>query len=91
MQTQMKQKALLFLLAGFSFFFLNAQDSAALRKYYDEALLNGQCYENLRHLCKSIGPRLSGSDNAQRAVDWSKKLMEGYGFDKSKDFHAPSE
>ena len=53
-----------------------------LRANYDVALAHGQCYENLRYLCKSIGPRLSGSDNAGKAVEWSKKLMEGYGFDK---------
>lgn len=58
------------------------QDSLTLRKIYDEALVNGKCYENLRFLCKNIGPRLSGSANAQKAVSWSKKLMESYGFDK---------
>jgi carboxypeptidase Q len=36
----------------------------------------------LHYLCKNIGQRLSGSTNAQKAVDWSKKLMDGYGFDK---------
>jgi carboxypeptidase Q len=58
------------------------QDSVQIRKFYDEALVNGQCYENLRYLCKSIGQRLSGSAGAAKSVDWSKKLMEGYGFDK---------
>ncbi len=53
-----------------------------LRKIYDEELVNGQCYGNLRYLCKNIGQRLSGSPNAQKAVEWSKKLMESYGFDK---------
>ena len=65
--------------------FLSAQaqtDSVMLRKIFDEALVNGQCYENLRYLCKKIGPRLSGSAGAQKSVEWSKKLMEGYGFDK---------
>ncbi|QNK63367.1 M20/M25/M40 family metallo-hydrolase [Pedobacter sp. PAMC26386] len=57
-------------------------DSLTIRKIYDEALVNGKSYENLRYLCKNIGPRLSGSDNAQKAVVWSKKLMESYGFDK---------
>ena len=61
---------------------LHAQDSLTIRKIYDEALVNGKAYENLRYLCKNIGPRLSGSANAQKAVEWSKKLMEGYGFDK---------
>ncbi|MEO6524575.1 MAG: M20/M25/M40 family metallo-hydrolase [Mucilaginibacter sp.] len=57
-------------------------DSLMLRKIYDEALVNGQCYQNLHYLCKNIGQRLSGSANAQKAVDWSKKLMETYGFDR---------
>ncbi|WP_087149111.1 M20/M25/M40 family metallo-hydrolase [Pedobacter lusitanus] len=61
---------------------LYAQDSLTIRKIYDEALVNGKCYENLRYLCKEIGPRLSGSDNAGKSVIWSKKLMESYGFDK---------
>jgi carboxypeptidase Q len=61
---------------------LHAQDSLTIRKIYDEALVNGKAYESLHYLCKNIGPRLSGSANAQKAVEWSKKLMEGYGFDK---------
>src|ERR1700761_9204681 len=58
-----------------------AQDSLMIRKIYDEELVNGKSYENLRYLCKNIGQRLSGSANAQKAVDWGKKLMESYGFD----------
>ena len=58
------------------------QDSIMMRKVYDEALVNGQCYQNLHYLCKNIGGRLSGSANAQKAVEWGKKLMESYGFDK---------
>ena len=61
---------------------VKAQDSLMIRKIYDEALVNGKCYSNLRELCKNIGPRLSGSANAQKAVEWGKKLMEGYGFDR---------
>ncbi len=60
---------------------INAQDSLMIRKIYDEELVNGQCYQNLHYLCKNIGPRLSGSPNAQKAVEWSKNLMESYGFD----------
>jgi len=61
---------------------LKAQDSLTIRKIYDEALVNGKCYDNLHYLCKRIGQRLSGSANAQKAVDWGKKLMESYGFDR---------
>src|SRR5258708_39206469 len=60
---------------------LHAQDSLMLRKIYDEELVNGQAYNNLHYLCKNIGQRLSGSANAQKAVEWGKKLMDGYGFD----------
>jgi carboxypeptidase Q len=56
-------------------------DSVMFRKIYDEALVNGQCYQSLHYLCKNIGQRISGSSNAQKAVEWSKKLMETYGFD----------
>ena len=57
-------------------------DSMMLRQIYDVALMEGHSYKNLEHLCKQIGPRLSGSKNAQKAVEWSKKVMEDYGFDK---------
>ncbi len=59
-----------------------AQDSVTIRKIYDEELVNGHCYDNLRYLCKQIGPRLSGSANAQKAVEWSQKLMKSYGLDR---------
>src|ERR1700748_1753438 len=59
-----------------------AQDSLMIRNIYDEELVNGQCYGNLHYLCKNIGQRLSGSANAQKAIEWGKKLMESYHFDK---------
>ena len=49
-----------------------AQDSLTIRKIYDEALVNGKSYENLRYLCKNIGARLSGSPNAQRQLNGAK-------------------
>jgi carboxypeptidase Q len=77
----MKLKITLLLLLILSTALLKAQDSLMLRKIYDEELVNGQCYGNLHYLCKNIGPRLSGSANAQKAIEWGKKLMESYGFD----------
>jgi carboxypeptidase Q len=78
----MKKTLLLISTLLFGFTAVHAQqDSLMLRKLYDEALVNGQSYQNLRYLCKNIGGRLSGSANAQKAVDWGKKLMESYGFD----------
>lgn len=77
----MKLKIALLCALIFSAHLVKAQDSLMLRKIYDEELVNGQCYGNLHYLCKHIGPRLSGSANAQKAVEWGKKLMESYGFD----------
>ncbi|HLO46173.1 MAG TPA: M28 family peptidase [Leadbetterella sp.] len=57
------------------------QDSLFIRKVYNEALSNGQAYQNLRFLCKNIGPRLSGSVGAQKAVEYTQKLMKDYGFE----------
>jgi carboxypeptidase Q len=57
-------------------------DSVFIRKVYDEALLRGKAYEDLRQLCKDVGPRLSGSAEAQMAVEWSERKMKSYGFDK---------
>lgn len=58
------------------------EDSLMLRKIYDVALTQSDCYENLRYLCKKIGHRLSGSPQAQKAVEWGKKVMDSYGLDK---------
>lgn len=52
-----------------------------LKKIYDTELSSGHTYENLRYLCKEIGNRLSGSPGAAAAVEWTKQLMEDYGFD----------
>lgn len=70
----------MFLLCGTSF--AQTSDSLFIRKIYDEALSRGRAYEDLRSLCKDIGARLSGSAEAQMAIEWSKRKMESYGFDK---------
>lgn len=59
-----------------------AQDSLEMRKIYDMALLNGQAYQWLDHLSNQIGPRLSGSLKAQRAVEYTKAELEKLGLDK---------
>lgn len=59
-----------------------AQDHQAnIRKIYDAALTSGHTYENLRYLCKEVGNRLAGSPGAAAAVEWTRQLMESYGFD----------
>ena len=58
-----------------------SQDSLFIRKIYDEALLRGHAYARLGQLCKDIGPRLSGSDNAEKGIEWSVNMLNTYGFD----------
>lgn len=62
--------------------FAQNKDSVAIRSIYDAALVNGQCYGVLEHLTTKIGPRLSGSEGAAKAVNYMKQVMEGYGFDR---------
>ena len=56
-------------------------DSIIIRKIADDVLINGTAYENLRYLCKKIGPRLSGSVQAQKAVEATAKMLKEAGTD----------
>ncbi len=62
--------------------FAQNNDSIFLRSIYSEALSRGKAYEDLRSLCKDVGARLSGSSQAEMAVEWGKNKLSGYGFDK---------
>jgi len=61
--------------------FAQSSDDLTLRKIYDKALAEGQSYAMLDYLCNKVGPRLSGSPGAAAAVEWSRHVMEEYGFD----------
>jgi hypothetical protein len=58
------------------------KDSLFIRSIFNEALEKGHSYEDLRSLCKDIGARITGSAEAEMAVQWGKNLMEKYKFDK---------
>lgn len=45
------------------------------------AINSSVSYETLAHLTDEIGPRLSGSSNAARAVDWTAKRFHSWGID----------
>lgn len=61
----------------------NAQtdDSTVIKGIADEIMSNGKAYDNLRYICKKIGPRLSGSVNAQKAVEATAKMLKEAGAD----------
>ena len=57
------------------------EDSIAIKKIADEVLINGKAYDNLRYLCKKIGPRLSGSPQAQKAIHATARMLREAGAD----------
>lgn len=61
--------------------FSQSEDSITIRRIANDILLNGKAYEDLRYLCKDIGPRLSGSLNAQKAVEATAKMLKDAGAD----------
>jgi len=74
----------IFSLAAILFSFkMQAQtdDSTAVKKIVDEVMVNATAHDNLRYLCKKIGPRLSGSANAQKAVLATAKMLKEAGAD----------
>lgn len=81
----MKIKTLLFSLFVLCTLNLTAQnpnsDSAVIRRFFDEALLRGKSHSLLGELCTKAPHRLSGSENAQRAVEWAQNTMQNLGFD----------
>lgn len=56
-------------------------DSIFIRQIYDQALTDGRCYHWLEHLTKRVGPRLSGGENAARAVAWTRSVLDTLGLD----------
>lgn len=63
--------------------FAQASDEQILKEIYKTSLTNSKCYSWLDYLSNSIGARLSGSDNAAKAVQFTKLQMETLGFDRA--------
>ena len=57
-------------------------DEKILRNIYNSSLTNGKSYTWLEHLSNKIGARLSGSENAEKAVLYTKAQLETLGLDK---------
>ena len=56
-------------------------DSTQIKHLFNAALTQGKSYEWLHDLTKNIGGRLSGSLEAQKAVEWGEKIMKEVGLD----------
>lgn len=57
-------------------------DKEQLRKIYKTSLINGHSYDWLDYLSNEIGSRLSGSFNAELAVNYTKSELEKIDLDK---------
>lgn len=56
-------------------------DALFLDKIYDHALTDSRCYTWLEHLSLGIGHRISGSNAAAQAVDWTRSVLDTLGLD----------
>lgn len=72
--------ALLLSLGGVAF--SQSSDEVQLKAIYQSALTKGQGYQWLDHLSNQIGHRLSGSDNAEKPVHYTKAQLETLGLDR---------
>ena len=70
-----------FFLSGMSVL-AQTSDEKMLKDIYNLSLTNGKCYSWLEHLSNKIGSRLSGSENAEKAVQYTKAQLETLGLDK---------
>jgi len=76
------KKILLILLFISVHVFSQSEDEIQLKKLYKTSLTNGHSYEWLKHLSNQIGGRLSGSLNAEKAVNYTKKQLDSLRLDK---------
>jgi hypothetical protein len=58
-----------------------SMDSLMFKQLFDLSLTDGHAYKRLGELCKGVGPRLSGSDNAERGIVWAVDMLKSYRFD----------
>ena len=56
------------------------EDALFIRKIYDNALTTTTTYTWLYDMCTRIGSRLSGSEGAAKAVQYTKQMMDTSGF-----------
>ncbi|SEL31018.1 PA domain-containing protein [Maribacter orientalis] len=78
-----KSKLALLVVIFFTYFgFSQNNDQEQIKKLYDAALTQGKGYDWLNYLSNQIGGRLSGSVQAQQAVNYTKSQLDSLGLDK---------
>ena len=78
-----KSKLALLVVILFTYYgFSQNNDQEQIKKIYDAALTQGKGYDWLNYLSNQIGGRLSGSIQAQQAVNYTKSQLDSLGLDK---------
>jgi len=76
---------LLMLCFSFSLYSQEAEeteDAFFIKAIYDQVLSASSCYDWLDHLSTNIGGRLSGSEAAAKAVDYTKEMLDTLGLSR---------
>jgi len=78
----MRTVLLLTLLLVSAPFFAQSEDEKQIKAIYNMSLTEGKAYDWLNYLSNQIGGRLSGSVQAQEAVEYTKEQLETLGLDR---------
>jgi carboxypeptidase Q len=79
----MKDIASLFVLLSCFSMVLKAQEAdKTIKTFFDEALTDKTAYKNLETLCKNYKDRITGSEQAAAAVDYTFELMKSMNLDR---------
>ena len=62
--------------------FAQSNEEKNIKLFYKKALTDSKCYSWLEYLSNDIGSRLSGSESAAKAVQYTKSQLETLGLDK---------
>jgi hypothetical protein len=75
-------KISLIILLSTYYVFAQSEDEKQIKAIYDAALTKGKAYDWLNHLSNQIGGRLSGSVQAQKAVEYTRDQLDSLGIDR---------
>lgn len=78
----MKKLLILFMVLAIHVNYGQTSDEEQLKKIFDASLTEGKAYEWLNYLSNQIGGRLSGSVQAQQAIEYTKRQLDSLGLDR---------
>lgn len=78
----MKIHVLLIVLFFNTIVFSQVEDQQMLKQIYNTSLTKGKSYQWLDYLSNTIGGRLSGSYNAEKAIEYTREQLDSLGLDR---------